>query len=176
MATPIEPHRLDFPPEALPELERSSLYLILDRVRSAFNVGALFRTADGAAAERVLLVGLTPHPPHPQLEKTALGGTSYVPWLYRESFTQARAELPSEYQLVALDNGPGSICLWDFEWPRHTALVVGNEVEGVSEEALAECHHRVFVPMLGYKRSLNVTTASGIAIYDYLRTFRSGQG
>ncbi|HIB69431.1 MAG TPA: TrmH family RNA methyltransferase [Phycisphaerales bacterium] len=176
MATPIEPHRLDFPPEALPELERSHLCLVLDRVRSAFNVGALFRTADGAAARCVFLVGLTPHPPHPQLEKTALGGTSYVPWVYRESFAQARAELPSEYQLVALDNSAGAVSLWDFQWPKHTALIVGNEVEGVSQEALSQCQHKVFVPMLGYKRSLNVTTASGIAIYDYLRTFRSGQG
>lgn len=163
--------------ETLPALERSTLRLVLDQVRSAFNTGALFRTADAACVEKIYLLGLTPHPPQPQLEKTSLGSTAYVRWEHLETAEQAWTELEVEgYTLVALDNGPGSVSVWDFQWPEKTALVAGNEVEGVSPELLERCRGRVNIPMLGYKRSLNVTTALGIAIYDWLRTFRSGQG
>lgn len=148
--------------------------LVLDQVRSAHNTGAVFRTADAAALDMIYLVGLTPHPPHSQLEKTALGGTEYVPWKYRETFQEVAQELEQDgYTLVALDNGPDSVELWDFEWPAQPALVAGNEVEGVSSEVLSRCAYRVNLPMFGYKRSLNVTTAAGIAIYEYLRRMKT---
>lgn len=150
---------------------------MLDQVRSAFNTGALFRTADAAGVELVYLVGLTPHPPQAQLEKTALGATAYVPWRHRAGASEVIEELSADgYTLVALDNGPEAVDVWNFPWPEKTALVAGNEVEGVSEEMLEAAVGRVNIPMFGYKRSLNVTTAIGIAVYEYLRTFRSGQG
>ena len=161
----------------LPALPRSELRLVFDQVRSAFNTGALFRTADAACVDKIYLHGLTPHPPQAQLEKTALGASHYVPWMHSREAEPIWKELESDgYTLVALDNGPGSVAVWDFSWPRKTALVAGNEVEGVSEEFLERCDARVHLPMMGYKRSLNVTTALGIAMYEWLRTFRSGQG
>lgn len=172
---PIEPHRAGLASWALPPLPRQPLRLVLDQVRSAYNVGALFRTADAAAVDRVILIGFTPHPPHPQLEKTALGATTYVPWEHRESADGLMEELLSEgYQPVALETGPDAIDLWSFTWPEKAALVVGNEVEGVSPEMLAACRQKICLPMLGYKASLNVTTALGVAMYDFLRTRGAG--
>lgn len=172
---PLEPHRAGLESWALPPLPRHPLRLVLDQVRSAYNVGALFRTADGAAVERLYLVGFTPHPPHPQLEKTALGATSYVPWEHRDQAPPLIAELERDgYQLVALETGPGVPSIWDFSWPEKTALVVGNEVEGVSPEVLRACRLKVQLPMFGYKGSLNVTTALGVALYEFLRASRSG--
>ena len=79
-------------------------------------------------------------------------------------------ELEDEgYEPVALETGPDAIPIWDFTWPEKPALVVGNEVEGVSAEMLAACRHKVSLPMLGYKASLNVTTALGVAMYEFLR-------
>lgn len=173
----LEAHKLDIPRAALPPVERFPMRLVLDQVRSAHNTGAAFRTADAAALDRIYLVGLTPHPPHAQVEKTALGGTTYVPWMHRSSFSEVYKELmEDDYTLVALDNGPGCQELWKFRWPARPALVAGNEVDGVSEVALEHCAHRVTLPMFGYKRSLNVTTAVGIAIYDYLRRMKMGPG
>lgn len=169
-SSPIEPHRAGLDSWALPSLPRQPLRLVLDQVRSAYNVGALFRTADAAAVDRVILIGFTPHPPHPQLEKTALGATSYVPWEHRLTADGLPRELEDEgYEPVALETGPDAIPIWEFAWPEKTALVVGNEVEGVSAEMLAACRHKVSLPMLGYKASLNVTTALGVAMYEFLR-------
>lgn len=173
----LEPHLCNIENHALPAISRSPLRLVLDQVRSAFNTGALFRTADAAGVELIYLVGLTPHPPLPQLEKTALGSTGYVPWKHRASAEDVLQELRADgYSLVALDNGPKAVDVWDFPWTEKTALVAGNEVEGVSCEMLQASVASVNIPMFGYKRSLNVTTAIGIAVYEYLRTFRSGQG
>lgn len=180
MSQQIEPHQVGLSHRSLPPVPRHSLRLVLDQVRSAYNVGALFRTADGAAIECLYLLGLTPHPPHPQVEKTALGATEYVPWKHRLDGQEVVQELLAEgYQLVALENGPEAEDLWSFQWPEKTALVAGNEVEGISQELLAQCPLRLNLPMQGYKRTLNVTTALGIAIYDYLRVWsarESGSG
>lgn len=172
----LEPHRAGLPGWALPSLPRHPLWLILDHVRSAYNVGALFRTADAAAVERITLLGYTPHPPHPQLEKTALGATAYVPWEHRESPGELLREVTEAgYELVALETGPDARDLWSFRWPERTALVVGNEVEGVSAGVLAACRNKVALPMFGYKASLNVTTALGVAMFEFLRVHK-GKG
>lgn len=174
---PIEPHRAGLASWALPPLPRQPLRLVLDQVRSAYNVGALFRTADAAAVDRVILIGFTPHPPHPQLEKTALGATTYVPWEHHETAESVAPKLLAEgYEPVALETGPDAISLWDFCWPEKTALVVGNEVDGVSPAVLASCRHKICLPMLGYKASLNVTTALGVAMYEFLRARGAGGG
>jgi 23S rRNA (guanosine2251-2'-O)-methyltransferase len=173
----LEAHKVGVPQEALPPLPRTPMRLVLDQVRSGLNTGAVLRTADAAALERVYLVGITPHPPHPQVEKTALGGSQYVPWLHRPDFDEVETELVADgYTLVALDNGPDSQELWTFDWPARPALVAGHEVDGVSPEVLAKCSRKVCLPMFGYKRSLNVTTAIGIAIYEYLRRMKIRTG
>lgn len=169
----LEPHQVGLTEEELPPIERHPVCLVLDQLRSAYNVGALFRTADGAGLERIALLGRTPHPPHPQVEKTALGATSYVPWThYREVEKLVQTLREQQYQLVALENGPGAQDLWTFPWPERVALVAGNEVEGISPELLEHCDLRLNIPMHGYKRTLNVTTAVGIALYDCLRSYK----
>ncbi len=174
---PIELHRAGLPPWALPQRPRLPLRLVLDQVRSAYNVGALFRTADAVAVTKISLVGFTPHPPHPQLEKTALGATSYVPWEHRETAEEVLLDLAdSEFELVALETGADAVEIWDFDWPEKTALVVGNEVEGVSPDVLAACRKKVCLPMIGFKASLNVATALGIAMYEFLRVHRQRAG
>ncbi len=166
----MEPHKAGLDLTTLPELQRCNLRLVLDQVRSAHNTGALFRTADAVCVEQIYLLGLTPHPPHAQLEKTALGATKYVPWRHTDDAEAVVSELKEAgYTLVALDNGPGSVCLWDFPWPQRCAIIAGNEVDGVSREFLDVVDARVNLPMFGYKRSLNVTTALGIAMYEYRR-------
>lgn len=165
----IEPHKAGLPAWALAKLPRHSLRIVLDHVRSAYNVGALFRTADGAGVDRLILVGYTPHPPHPALEKTALGATTYVPWQHRESAHGLGEELEENgYQLVALENCRQAHDIWDFSWPERAALVAGNELEGISSSLLASCQHRIRIPMFGYKASMNVTTALAIAMFDYI--------
>ncbi len=173
MSSNLEPHQVGLSYRELPQLERHPVCLVLDRLRSAYNVGALFRTADGAALESIALLGRTPHPPPPQVEKTALGATSYLPWRHYEEVESLVADLRSQgYSLVALENGPEAHPLWDFPWPERVALVAGNEVEGISEELLQHCELRLDIPMHGYKRTLNVTTAVGIALYDCLRSYK----
>lgn len=168
-----EPHRAELPAWALPKLPRHSLRLVLDQVRSAYNVGALFRTADGCAVERIFLLGYTPHPPHPQLEKTALGATDYVPWEHHENADGLLEQFERDgYEAIALETGEDAIPLWEFDWPKRTALVVGNEVEGVSPTVLKACRRKICLPMYGYKASLNVTTALGVAMFEYLRVHR----
>ncbi len=166
----LEPHRAELPSWALPELPRHPLRLVLDQVRSAYNVGALFRTADGCGVDRIYLLGYTPHPPHPQLEKTALGASSYVPWEHRQDSTGLLDELTEDgYETIALETGEDAVPIWDFDWPERAALVVGNEVEGVSPVVLNGCRKKICLPMYGYKASLNVTTALGVAMFEYLR-------
>lgn len=173
----LEPHRAELPRWALPELPRHPLRLVLDQVRSAYNVGALFRTADGCAVDRIYLLGYTPHPPHPQLEKTALGASEYVPWEHRSESASLLDELISEgYETVALETGEDAVPIWEFEWPERTALVVGNEVEGVSPLVLKSCRKKICLPMYGYKASLNVTTALGVAMFEYLRVHAKRKG
>ena len=172
----IEPHRAQVPGFALPELARHKLRLVFDQVRSAHNVGAMFRTADAAAIESLYLIGITPHPPHGQVEKTSLGATNYIEWKHMETFQSAAEELESDgYELVALENTEDAQDLWEFQWPERSALIAGSETDGLSEETLARCKWKLNVPMFGYKRSLNVTTAVGLALYDYVRHWRDSE-
>ena len=151
--------------------------LLLNNIRSTHNVGSIFRSADGFAVERIILTGYTPYPtfvgdtrlPHlaqkisKQIEKTALGATTSVPFEYHDNLlTWLKANtLP----LVALEQAETSIALQDFTPPESFVLVLGEEVEGVEPELLKACDSIVEISMHGQKESFNVSVAAGIALY-----------
>lgn len=158
------------------------MILILDNIRSAHNVGALFRTADGAGVQKLYLVGITPQPSKKEfylsdaektLQKTALGAEKNIPWLYRKTLSPLLKRLKKDgYTIVALEQTKQSIDYREFHAPasRKVALIVGNEVEGISPQSLALIDSIIELPMRGKKNSLNVSVAAGIAMYHLSAT------
>ena len=150
---------------------KSPVVLVLDNVRSLHNVGAVFRTADAFALERLYLCGVTGRPPHREITKTALGSTKSVAWTHEATTLGAVQQLKSAgYQLVAVEQTTGSILLPQFQpvVGQPLALVLGNEVFGVDDEVLALCDAAVEIPQLGTKHSLNVSVAAGVVLWDVL--------
>lgn len=148
--------------------KRSSLplVLVLDNIRSMWNVGSMFRTADACGVRELVLCGITACPPRDEIRKTALGAERAVPWRYRADTAAALAELAADgYRTVALECGDGAVPVSEYPWGGPTALVVGNEVAGVSPAAAAGCPTQVSIPMRGVKQSLNVSVACGIALH-----------
>ncbi len=150
--------------------------VILDNVRSAHNVGGIFRTADSAGVERIDLCGMTPRPPNPKLAKTALGAESVVPWRCFGSAIEAATEARLDGRtVVAIETASDARDLFDCEIPNRAALLVGHEVFGISPEVLALADILVRIPMLGAKSSLNVATALGIVVFELVRRSREGE-
>jgi 23S rRNA (guanosine2251-2'-O)-methyltransferase len=150
---------------------KSPVVLVLDNVRSLHNVGAVFRTADAFALERLYLCGVTGRPPHREITKTALGSTESVAWTHEATTLGAVQQLKATgYQLVAVEQTTGSILLPQFQpvAGQPLALVLGNEVFGVDDEVLALCDAAVEIPQLGTKHSLNVSVAAGVVLWDVL--------
>jgi tRNA G18 (ribose-2'-O)-methylase SpoU len=146
--------------------------VLLENVRSLYNVGAFFRTADAAGVEALHLCGYTGHPPQKQLSKTALGAEETVRWDHTWDAVARVLELRERgYEIAAMETSVRSIDLFDWA-PRFPVCVLfGHEVDGLSEalRGLADTHVRI--PMLGRKHSLNVATAGGVVIYELLRKF-----
>lgn len=150
-------------------------YLILENIRSAYNVGAIFRTADAAGVAKMFLVGYTPAPldrfgrVQGEIEKTSLGASAVVPWEQVATTKEVIEQLQADgVTVVAVELAEGSVPLKDFAEPTAVAYIVGNEVEGVSAEALATADVIVELPMLGQKESLNVSVTAGIVLYHGL--------
>ena len=160
--------------ETLHALNRLPVTVVVDSVRSLYNVGSIFRTSDGVLLEKLVLTGFTPTPPRKEIEKTALGATESVPWEYVKS--------PGEAIMNLKRAGLKACCLelTDSMIPYHAiqkpdfplALVIGNEITGVSKEALALCDLALEIPQFGIKQSLNVAVAYGIAIFELNRIWR----
>jgi tRNA G18 (ribose-2'-O)-methylase SpoU len=150
--------------------ERIPLTVVLDKLRSAHNVGSIFRTCDAFAAEKIILCGFTPSPPNREIHKTALGATDTVDWHAEDEIISVlKALRENGYRLIALELTDCSIKLQHFI-PQKTqkyALVVGNEVYGVSPEALDLCDIALEIPQSGTKHSLNVSVAAGIALWHF---------
>lgn len=143
--------------------------LILPNIRSAHNVGAMFRTADGAGVDKIYLTGYTPRPPHPRLDKVALGAEKTVPFEYYKQLAPLLKKLREMgYNIVALEKTPKSRNIFGSKPKFPLALVVGNEKTGVSKSALKFCQTAVHIPMRGKKSSLNVSVAAGVAIYQLI--------
>lgn len=150
------------------------LVVVLDNVRSAHNVGAAFRIADGAKAEKILLCGITGYPPNAQIAKTALGAERSVPWEYYADVCQAVQEMRARgYQIVLLEQTDNSFDYQDFEAKQPVCLVLGNEVDGVSDALLPLADRALEIPMCGEKNSLNVSVACGIAVYHIAQSWRA---
>lgn len=145
------------------------IHLVLDNVRSAYNVGSAFRTADAAGVRHIHLCGMSAHPPHAKVHKTALGAEEWVPWTYYERTRDCLAHLADEnIARVAIERTEQAVPLPDFNWPRPVAVVFGHEVTGIAEKTLVRCDEVIQIPMHGQKNSLNVATAIGIVLYDML--------
>lgn len=152
---------------------RLPVSIVLDSVRSMYNVGAFFRTADGAGIERLLLSGITARPPMKEISKTALGAEERVNW---ESVPDLAARLTDlrqhGYEIAAIETSNRAVDLFDWR-PRFPVCVLfGHEVDGISAPLLATCDTHVRIPMLGVKHSLNVASAGAIVMYELLRKFR----
>lgn len=162
---------------------KPKVLLILQNIRSAHNVGAMFRTADGAGVDQIILSGYTPTPPKGDapyltsadkaLHKTALGAERLVPWKQVVSLSRFISRLHKEgYQVVALEQSPGSIEYRCYRARSPLALIVGNEVQGVEAGILKRCDAILEIPMRGSKNSLNVSVATGIALYQIMSTMK----
>lgn len=145
-----------------------SLILVLDSVRSMHNVGAAFRTADAMGVEAIYLCGYTPRPPHRDIHKTALGATETVAWKGFDRVSQALEECRSSgYSLFGVEQAEPSIPLQEFRpESRQIALVFGNEVEGLSEEALHALEACIEIPQFGKKHSLNLAICMGMVLWE----------
>lgn len=145
--------------------------ILLDNVRSIFNVGSIFRTADGAGIQHLHLCGITPTPDHPKLAKTALGAEQSVAWTYHKNGLDAVTQLKNDGRRIwGLEEYPASQPLYQHQPNLVTPLpplllIVGNELSGIDPEILQRCDKVYHLPMYGTKRSLNVAVAVGIAIY-----------
>lgn len=151
-------------------------YLILPDIRSAHNVGAMFRTADGAGVSKVFLTGYTPTPidrfgrQQPEIEKTSLGACNSVPWEQVVNLPQLIVDLrQGGVTVAAIEQAENSIPLGDFIVPENIAYIMGNEVDGVPPHIQELCDVVLELPMLGEKESLNVATTAGIVLYHQVR-------
>jgi 23S rRNA (guanosine2251-2'-O)-methyltransferase len=147
--------------------------ILLDNVRSMYNVGAFFRTADAVRIEGLVLCGITPCPPKNGIAKTALGAETSVEWQRRSDPASAADELRRKgYHLAAVETSLHSVDLFDWQPRFPVCMVFGHEVDGVAPQLLDACDTHVRIPMLGRKHSLNVATAGGVVCYELLRKYR----
>jgi tRNA G18 (ribose-2'-O)-methylase SpoU len=161
---------LDIPYDEYARRPKFPVTLVLDNLRSAFNVGALFRVADTARLVRLVTCGYTAHPPHPRLDKTALGTMEYVATDHYETTSQALASLRADgVALWALETTSQSRPYTEVSYPRPVALVLGNEALGIEPSVLDDCDELVEVPVFGYKNSLNVASAAAVVVFEILR-------
>ena len=161
--------------ETFKQTEKIPLVVVLDNVRSMHNVGAVFRTGDAFLIEKIILCGITPKPPHREIHKAALGATESVDWTYYESVKEAVLDLKSlKYEVVGIEQTTDSISITDYEIDaeKKYAIVLGNEVDGISDEILSSCDTFLEIPQLGTKHSLNVSVCGGIVIWEFFKGLR----
>ena len=153
--------------------EKMPVIAVLENVRSAYNVGSVFRTADAFILEAVYLTGYTAFPPHKEIKKTALGAEDTVKWKHFPKAADAIALLKQEgYRVYAIEQVVSSrpLQLVDFDPLEKIAVIFGNEVTGVEEETIRQCDGCIEIPQLGMKHSLNIATAAGVVLWEIIRT------
>lgn len=149
--------------------------VILNNVRSLYNVGSIFRTADGAGVEKIWICGITGYPPNSMISKTALGAENRVPWEYHTDVLEAVRQAKNKgYEIVLLEQMAESLPYHLFVPRGPVCLVVGNEITGVSEELAALADTAIEIDMAGLKNSLNVAVAFGVAAYHVRRCLVAG--
>jgi len=152
--------------------DKTPLILVLDDIRSLHNIGSVFRTADAFLVEKIILCGITATPPNKEIHKTALGATETVSWEHHENVIEVIENLKKENVVtLAIEQVESAVFLQDFtvEKNQKYALVFGNEVFGVSQEAVAVCDGCIEIPQLGTKHSLNISVTAGIVVWDIFK-------
>ncbi len=152
--------------------EKIPLIVVLDDVRSMYNVGSVFRTADAFRVEAIYLCGITAQPPHPEIHKTALGAEDTVAWQHFPTALEAVKELKQQgYTIYSIEQCEGSTMLQNLPTGRggSFALILGNEVKGVHQEVVDASDGCIEIPQYGTKHSLNVSTTAGIVIWEFAK-------
>ncbi len=161
-------------PESL-AIERHPVSLLLHNIRSSYNVGSIFRTADSALLNKIIMTGFTPHPPKKEIEKTALGAIHSVPWEYENSAENAVEKLKEQgikvFALELTDKKRLYDSLEISDFP--CCIVLGNELSGIDQNIIDLCDDSIEIPMYGVKHSLNVSVACGIAVYEAVKIWHS---
>ena len=155
---------------------KTPLIIVMDDIRSLNNIGSVFRTADAFLVEKIYLCGITAKPPHKEIQKTALGATDTVAWEHIEKVTDVIKKLQSEgVTVLAIEQVEQAYLLDTFtlDKSKKYALVFGNEVYGVSQDAVALCDGCIEIPQLGTKHSLNIAVSAGIVIWDLFKQLKA---
>ncbi|MFL5741050.1 MAG: RNA methyltransferase [Flavisolibacter sp.] len=157
--------------EEFRQSEKIPLIVVLENIRSAYNVGSVFRTADAFLIEAIYICGYTAFPPHKEIRKTALGADETVRWKQFKKIDEALQELKAlGWKLYAVEQATGSIPLPDFSEPvGKLAVVFGNEVTGVEQSTILQCDGCIEIPQWGMKHSLNVSVAAGVVLWELVR-------
>jgi 23S rRNA (guanosine2251-2'-O)-methyltransferase len=158
--------------EEFRQSEKIPIVVVLENIRSAYNVGSVLRTADAFLLQSVYTTGYTPHPPHKQIDKTALGAHESVHCRHFTDAAEAIAELKAGgFVVLAAEQTEQSIFLNKYKSPKQEklALVFGNEVTGVEQATIALCDACIEIPQLGMKHSLNIATAAGVVLWEFVR-------
>ena len=161
--------------EEAKSVKRNPIYILCDNIRSIYNVGSIFRTSDAALIEKLYLTGYTPHPPRPEIEKVALGSTNSVPWEYFHNPVDAVSALKTKRVKIAsleiAENSRNYSDLNKNDFP--LCLILGNELSGVSNELIELSDFSLEIPQYGFKHSMNVAVAYGIAVFEMIRILKS---
>lgn len=160
-------------PEEFKTSEKIPVIAVLENIRSAYNVGSVFRTSDAFLLERILLIGYTAQPPHKEIKKTALGAEETVTWMHFANTHEAIDYLRSiGYKVYAVEQVRDSISLdrINFDSKEKIAVIFGNEVSGVEQESILQCDGCIEIPQLGMKHSLNIATAAGVVLWEIIRS------
>jgi 23S rRNA (guanosine2251-2'-O)-methyltransferase len=158
--------------EEFRQSEKVPVIVVLENIRSAYNVGSVFRTSDAFLIEAIYITGYSAKPPHKEIKKTALGAEETVTWKYFKTATEAIAELREQHFIVyAVEQAENSIELQnlDFTLSQKIAVVFGNEVTGVEQSTIHICDGCIEIPQLGMKHSLNIATAAGVVLWEIVR-------
>jgi len=155
------------------KVKKLPVYIVVDNIRSNYNVGSIFRTSDGVMIEKLFLCGYTPHPPKKEILKTALGATESVSWEYFKNPKEVIKKMKSEgVKVCALELTSKSYPYYDLKsdvFP--LCVLIGNEITGVSQELLDLCDFAIEIPQYGIKQSLNVAVAYGVTIFELRKIF-----
>ncbi|MBP1225545.1 RNA methyltransferase [Flavobacterium sp. 1355] len=158
--------------EDFKESAKTPLILVLDDIRSLHNIGSVFRTADAFLIEKIILCGITATPPNKEIHKTALGATETVAWEHHENVLEVIENLKKDNVLtLAIEQVESAVFLQDFKVEKNQkyALIFGNEVYGVAQNAVAICDGCIEIPQLGTKHSLNISVSAGIVVWDLFK-------
>jgi tRNA G18 (ribose-2'-O)-methylase SpoU len=164
--------------EEFKQSEKNPVIVVLENIRSAYNVGSVFRTADAFLVEGIYIIGYSAKPPHKEIKKTALGAEETVDWKHFKTTAEAIEELRSNhYKIFAVEQAEGSLPLQELDLSgEKTAIIFGNEVTGVEQSTILACDGCIEIPQLGMKHSLNIATAAGVVLWELVRTRLAKKG